>query len=134
MSGGTLGGGGVELPVSVVQVTPQSFVIGGSGDGSGMSSNPAKPFIEAGAGPPLMRLIFAHWLLHQVRELPIMGGAMASRSPTTNVPPEVVGKATTSTLQVATVLLPPSSTMVVVTVSEPVTENVTLPVPKQCKG
>src|SRR2546428_6243926 len=75
MSLGTLGGGGVELPGSVDQVLPQS-----SGERPRkLSSSPAKPFIASGAAPPLMRLMFAHWLLHQVTWLPIP----SSRSPLT---------------------------------------------------
>ncbi len=56
MNLGTLGGGGVELPVSVDQVPPQF----GGGSPRKLSSNPAKPFIALGGAPPLMRLIVAH--------------------------------------------------------------------------
>src|SRR6059036_3304023 len=79
MTFGTVGGGGVELPGSVDQVPPQS----GGGSPRKLSSNPANPFMASGGAPPLMRLIFAHWLLHQVTCLV----SPASRSPMTNVAP-----------------------------------------------
>src|SRR5438477_12666970 len=117
MKSGTLAGGGDELPVSVVQLIPQSLVSDGSGEGSGMSSNPAKPFIEFGAGPPDIWLTFAHWLPHHRSEALV---PVASRSPTTNVPPFDVGKAATTISHVAVVDAPPSSLIIVVIVNGPV--------------
>src|SRR6267378_5213809 len=91
MNAGTLGGGGVELPGSVDQVPPQF----GGGSPRKLSSNPAKPFIASGGAPPLMRLMFAHWLLHQVTWLP----RPASKSPMTKAAPFSVAKAKMVTVQ-----------------------------------
>src|SRR5437660_6215104 len=109
MNFGTLWGGGVALPVSVVYMLPHDST-------TGMSSNPAKPFIEAGAGPPLIGLSVAHWLLHHVTWLV----GVATRSPMTNVAPLPVAKAKIRKLQVTFVVLPPASVIVVVTVKGPV--------------
>src|SRR5712664_226952 len=113
MSFGTVGGGGVELPGSVDQVPPQF----GGGSPRTLSSNPAKPFIESGPGPPLIALMFSHWLLHQVTCL----SRPASRSPMTKVAPFPVGKAKMSTEHAGVVVvLPPTSLIVVVMRQGPV--------------
>ena len=88
-----------------------------------MSSNPAKPFIEAGAGPPLIGFSAAHWLLHHVTEL----SGVAVRSPMTKVAPLLVAKAKIRKLQLTVVVLPPASVIVVVTVKGPVDVYVWLP-------
>src|SRR6267143_6211095 len=106
MNLGTLGGGGVELPVSVDQLPPQF----GGGRPRKLSSNPAKPFIALGGAPPLMRLIFAHWLLHHVTWLP----SPASRSPMTKAAPLPVAKAKIVTEHAEVVVLPPTSLIDVV--------------------
>src|SRR5437879_12913093 len=110
---GTVCGGGVELPGSVDHVPPQF----GGGSPRKLSSNPAKPFIASGGPPPLMRLIFAHWLLHHVTWLP----SPASRSPMTKAAPFSLAKAKTSTEHAGVVVvLPPTSVIVVVTKKVPV--------------
>src|SRR6267143_4290587 len=106
MNVGTLGGGGVELPVSVDQLPPQF----GGGSPRKLSSNPAKPFIELGGVPPLMRLIFAHWLLHHVTWLP----SPASRSPMTKAAPLPVAKAKIVTEHAGVVVVLPSMSLIVV--------------------
>src|SRR5260370_34713692 len=85
MSVGTLGGGGVELPGSVDQVPPQF----GGGSPRKLSSNPAKPFIAAGGGPPPMTLVFPHRPLPHLTRLP----SPASTAPMTNAPPLPVAEA-----------------------------------------
>src|SRR5260370_26611423 len=112
MNLGTLGGGDKELPVSVDQLPPQF----GGGRPRKLSSNPAKPFIELGGGPPVMRLIFAHWLLHHVTWFP----SPASRSPMTKAAPFPVAKAKIVTEHVEVVVLPPTSAIVVVIKKVPV--------------
>src|SRR5260370_34466737 len=101
MNLGTLGGGAVELPVSVDQLPPQF----GGGRPRKLSSNPAKPFIELGGGPPLKRLIVAHWLLHHLTWVPVP----ASKSPMTKAAPVTAAKAKIVTEHVGVVVLPPSS-------------------------
>src|SRR6267378_6485350 len=112
MNLGTLGGGGVELPGSVDQVPPQF----GGGRPRKLSSNPAKPFIALGGAPPLMRLIFAHWLLHHVTWFP----SPASKSPITKAAPFAVAKAKIMTEHVEVVVLPPTSLIFVVIEKVPV--------------
>src|SRR5579871_4260688 len=75
MISGTVAGGGVALPVSVVQLPPHT-----AGSPVGLSSNPAKPFIEAGGGPPLIGFNAAHWLLHQVTVGPVTRSPITKRS------------------------------------------------------
>src|ERR1700732_5029598 len=112
MSVGTVGGGGVELPGSVDQVPPQF----GGGRPRKLSSNPAKPFIALGGAPPLMTLIFAHWLLHHVTWLL----SPASRSPMTKAAPFPVAKVKIMTEHVEVVVLPPTSLIEVVIEKVPV--------------
>ena len=107
---GTLGGGGVELPVSVDQLPPQF----GGGRPRKLSSNPEKPFIELGGGPPLMRLIFAHWLLHHVTWFP----SPASRSPMTKAAPFCVAKAKIVTEHAGVVVVLPSTSAIVVLIKK----------------
>src|ERR1700676_2758325 len=107
---GTLGGGGVELPGSVDQVPPQF----GGGRPRKLSSNPAKPFIALGGAPPLMTLIFAHWLLHHVTWLL----SPASRSPMTQAAPFPVAKAKMVTEQAGVVVVLPSTSAIVVVIKK----------------
>ena len=108
MNWGTLAGGGVEFPGSVVQVPPQVC--------APRVEKPAKPLSWFGGGSgPLMGLSCAHWLPHQVTELP----TVASLSPIRK-PPCAVANAKIYTEQLAVVVAPPSSLTVVVTVNGPV--------------
>jgi hypothetical protein len=80
------GGGGVLLPVSVIQLVPQDAEAGVS----------SKPLNDAGAGPPLSVFSFDHWAPQKVTSVPIA----AFPSPITKLPPGVT--ANTVTWQVAT--------------------------------
>src|SRR5215468_10473729 len=79
MNCGTVAGGGVELPGSVDQLTPQV----GAG---GVSS---KPLNAAGAVPPESEFAFHHCAPQKVTALPTAPAIGPTvRSPTTNVPPK----------------------------------------------
>src|SRR5260370_37616641 len=97
-------GGGVLLPGSVVEATPQLGVVGSS----------AKPLRLGGAEPPLVGLFFAHCAPQKVTELPVA----AFLSPMTKLPPPGA-KANPTVLQELVAVLPPTSWMVVVMVKMP---------------
>src|SRR5712692_692811 len=105
-------GGGVLLPGSVVQATPQLGVVGSS----------AKPLKLRGAEPPLKELSFAHRAPQKVTEVPIA----AFLSPMTKLPPPGA-KANPRVLHDVTAMLPPTSLMVVVMVKVPVVAYVCEP-------
>src|SRR5260370_11065757 len=94
-------GGGVLLPGSVVQATPQLGVLGSS----------AKPLKLRGAEPPLVGLSFAHRAPQKVTVLPVA----AFLSPMTKLPPPGA-KANPTVLQELVAVLPPTSWMGVVVV------------------
>src|SRR5712691_7514736 len=105
-------GGGVLLPGSVVQATPQLGVVGFS----------AKPLKLLGAEPPLVGLSFAHCAPQKVTESP----TEAFWSPMTKLPPPGA-KPNPRVLHDATALLPPTSLMVVVMMNVPVVAYVCEP-------
>src|SRR5260370_38844239 len=105
-------GGGVLLPGSVVQATPQLGVVGSS----------AKPLKLRGAEPPLVGLSFAHCAPQKVTELPVP----AFLSPMTKLPPPGA-KANPTVLQELVAVLPPTSWMVGVMVKMPVVAYVCAP-------
>src|SRR5216683_2679276 len=105
-------GGGVLLPGSVVQATPQLGVVGSS----------PKPLKLRGAEPPLVGLSFAHCAPQKVTALPVA----AFLSPMTKLPPPGA-KANPTVLQELVAVLPPTSWMVVVMVKMPVVAYVCAP-------
>src|SRR6266478_1438860 len=105
-------GGGVLLPGSVVQATPQLGVVGSS----------AKPLKLRGAEPPLVGLSFAHCAPQKVTEVPVA----AFLSPITKLPPPGA-KANPTVVQELVAMLPPTSWIVVVMVKMPVVAYVCAP-------
>src|SRR5712691_4009240 len=98
-------GGGVELPGSVDQSTPQAGVRGLS----------AKPLKLLDALVPLEVLSLAHCALQKVTELPTAAFCL----PMTKVPPPGANENPT-VVQDAVAVLPPTSVIVVVMVNSPV--------------